>query len=1003
MQLGTTGRLRISPMLLLGVACLYGDVCGAVDPPLVPDTVIAAVDYSDRLPRVAPTEPQDALSSFEIADGYAVQLVAAEPLVRDPVAMSFDEAGRMYVVEMCDYSEQGEERLGSIRLLIDGDQDGRYESSKMFADQLSWPTAIICYDGGVFVGAAPDIWFLKDTDADGVADLRKRVFTGFNRTNVQGLLNSFCWGLDCRVYVQTSSSGGTLSCSETPNSTPVPLSGHDFSFDPKTFSIRLESGGAQHGMCFDDWGHRFASHNSDHLQQFVYSDRYAAKRADDAMPNTRQSIAVDGPQAEVFRISPVEPWRVLRTHLRVSKQVPGLIEGGGRAAGYFTGATGATVYRGDAMPELLGQVFIGDVGSNIVHRKRLIDVGVLFSGRRIDAGKEFIASKDIWFRPVQFANAPDGTIYIADFYREVIEHPASLPPDIKRHLDLTSGRDRGRIYRVMPSHFVHAPPTLLVDTPTAELVTMLRHRNGWHRDTASRMLYQHWDPAIAPLLTALIHETTVVEAKVHAMHLLDRFDSISEATVLTLLRDAHPMVRENAIVIAESRLSRSAEIRSKVIEGLADESPRVRFQSALSLSTLPGRDASYLESVTQMLISDGEDRWLQPAALRAIAREDAMHLLHLLAAKPTTSTTCKSVAAWIGSDISDDELKKINHWIVSEPSLHQKDVLVRAIISALARLDESDEMQRRLHSVAAIQKEWTALIEKARSDARDSSLVAELRLEAIEVLANDRSDATFNVLCETIESPQPKPVQLAVINALSRSSRPEIAERFIAVWPKMIPSVRSSMGRVLVSRNAWIEQLVTAVVDGRVLWSDLEPAVIETIRSSQSSVVKAQLSSISTSLQTASVSREQIVEDYRQSLSIAGNVAAGKVHFQKHCSACHRAEGVGNELGPNLAAFKFRGPDALLLNVLDPNRELNPQFINYIALTKDERIVSGMLTHETATSITLGRGDNAQDTLLLSEIEELKNTQKSLMPEGFEQQLDHKAMADLFTYIMALP
>ena len=166
------------------------------------------------------------------------------------------------------------------------------------------------------------------------------------------------------------------------------------------------------------------------------------------------SIAADGPQAEVFRTSPVEPWRIVRTRLRVAGAVPGPIEGGGRAAGYFTGATGATIYRGDAWPaEYRGQAFIGDVGSNIVHRKTLSADGVLLVANRADEGSEFVASTDIWFRPAQFANAPDGTLYIIDVYREVIEHPASLPPVIKKHLDLTSGRDRGRIYRIVPEGF----------------------------------------------------------------------------------------------------------------------------------------------------------------------------------------------------------------------------------------------------------------------------------------------------------------------------------------------------------------------------------------------------------------------------------------------------------------------------------------------------------------------------------------------------------------------
>ena len=1017
------GRASISSILALCCVFTFRTICIAVDPPATTSATTTNpttnVDYSDYLPRIGPIEPGETLELFEITTGYGVQLVASEPLVRDPVAMSFDQWGRMYVVEMCDYSEQGDERLGNVRLLTDSNQDGQYESSTVFADGLSWPTAVICYDGGVFVGAAPDIWFIKDTDADGVADIRKRVFSGFNRTNVQGLLNSFTWGLDCRIYVQTSSSGGTVVPCDVPDAVPLNLSGRDFSFDPKTLAIRPEAGGAQHGMCFDDWGHRFASHNSDHLQQFVYDDRYASKRSDDPMPNARQSIAADGPQAEVFRISPVEPWRILRTHLRVSKQVPGHIEGGGRAAGYFTGATGATVYRGDLMPELLGQVFIGDVGSNIVHRKRLVDSGVHYTGERADSGREFIASKDIWFRPAQFANSPDGSLYIADFYREVIEHPASLPPDIKRYLDLTSGRNRGRIYRVVPESFaapsrsMFPPRPMLGDASVTELVAALGHRNGWHRDTASRLLFESSDSAIPSLLTSLIDKTSVPEAKVHAMHLLRQLDALTEKTIFALLDDPHPNVRENAIVVAESRLISTPVIRSAVIQRLADTNPRVRFQAALTLSTVTvpgaggrgdvGRGADGREAVIQMLEQAGDDRWLVPAALRAIARADALDVLFSIVMKPETAVPCEVLANWIGNDIKVDELRRVDAWLMTDQSSPQQDAFVRSLYLSLARNRDSGQVTELLSPYATLAGRCEGLIKTARTAVADSTLATESRLESIALLACDHSDVTFNVISDLLQMPQPKPVQLAAIDALSHWSRPEVSELFISTWPRAIPSVKSAMSRVMVTRNSWTEMLVAAVVDGQVDWRDLEPTVAQSIRASQSAVVKEQLSLISLSSSRSVSNREQVVNDYRRVLTMSGDVEAGQSHFQKNCAACHRVNGFGNDLGPNLAAFKFRGIEAILLNVLDPNREVNPQYVNYMALTNDDRIISGMLTHETATAITLSRGEKVSDTLLLSDIQELRNTQKSIMPEGFEQQLDHQAMADLFSYLMALP
>ena len=228
--------------------------------------VDGAEDYSDELPRIAPVAPQDAVDQFTIKKDFRVDLVAAEPLTADPIALDFDEQGRLFVVEMRGYSENAEDHLGVIRLLSDMDGDGRINSSTVYVDGLAWPTAVLCYDGGVFVGVAPDILYCKDTDGDGRADLIQKVFTGFGTSNVQGLINSFRWGIDNRIHGATSSSGGQVRRDGQPAEDAITLRGRDFSFDPRTLELRAESGGGQHGMCFDRWGNKFVCSNSDHLQ-----------------------------------------------------------------------------------------------------------------------------------------------------------------------------------------------------------------------------------------------------------------------------------------------------------------------------------------------------------------------------------------------------------------------------------------------------------------------------------------------------------------------------------------------------------------------------------------------------------------------------------------------------------------------------------------------------------------------------------------------------------------
>lgn len=973
-------------------------------------------DYS--LPRIAPTEPRDALKTFEILSGYRIELVAAEPLVRDPVAMSFDADGRLYVVEMCDYSEQAEDHLGAIRLLTDVDGDGAFDNSETFVEGLSWPTAVICFDGGIFVGAAPDIWFFKDIDNDGRADVKKRVFTGFGRSNVQGLLNSFVWGIDNRIYGQTSSSGGSIARVDNGDAkATISLSGRDFSFDPRTFDLREEVGGAQHGMSFDDYGHRFASHNSDHLQQFVYSAKHNVPDAGELMPPSRQSIALDGPQAEVFRISPVEPWRVLRTHLRVSKKVPGPVEGGGRAAGYFTGATGATVYRGDAMPELLGQVFVGDVGSNIVHRKRLVDAGVVYRGERVDPSREFLASRDIWFRPAQFANAPDGALYIADVYREVIEHPAPLPPEIKQHLDLTSGRDRGRIYRIVHSDHQQRKLTKLSDAATVAIVEKLESDNGWDRDTASRLLIERYDNSSIPLLEKVVRDSAKPKSRIHALRCLESLKRLNDETLRLSLRDIDPFVREAGCLVISDRSSSGVsevdakeqnQLSSETVRALADllndVSPRVRFTAALTISRLEQclRDEYVISAVTGMVERDANDPWLLPAALRCFDGESALLALHVLANKPGANGPTERMAQVVYRKNSNS-LKLIEAWLERDDAPKNSQAVFSGLLKSVLSSRKEVTLAEELRGYPRLSQGINGLIASLKQQLMDSSLPVEQRVAALSALNGYEDQDLFMIRKGLIASSEPLPLQISATRALGMSSKKEVAEFLVDSWARSLPSVRSAIVRELTARPVWVETLLEAIEAERIVWIEIDPGTQGVLRSTRTGAVSDRVAAIDARFRKNNGTRSEIYEQFKPSLDLNGRIEIGKALFQKHCSVCHRLDGVGHELGPNLAAFKFRGADAILLNVLDPNREVNPQYISYTAITNDERIVNGMILSETGSSITFTRGENNRETLQTSEIEQLKSSQKSIMPEGFEQQFDHQAMADLLSYIMAQP
>jgi putative membrane-bound dehydrogenase-like protein len=972
-------------------------------------------DYSRLLPRIPALSPEESLKTIQRKPGYEIELAAAEPNVFDPVAIAFDESARMFVIEMCDYSEQATERLGHVRMLEDKNNDGFYETSSLYADNLSWPTAIACYDGGLFVGAAPDILYIKDVNGDGKSDIRRVVFTGFGRNNVQGLLNSFCWGLDNRLYGQTSSSGGTISCPDHPNLAPVNLGGRDFSFDPRKLDLRPEGGGGQHGMSFDDWGNRFTCHNSDNLQFQLYDYRYQTERNLLPLPPSRQSIAVDGPQAPVYRISEVEPWRILRTNLRVTKQVAGLVEGGGRPSGYFTSATGVTIYRGDNMPDLLGMAIIGDVGSNIVHRKRLSQTGVTWQGERIDPESEFLASTDIWFRPVQFANGPDGCLYVLDLHREVIEHPLSLPQEIKMHLDLTSGRDRGRIYRVRKAGSDVRRNNSLKGLPPKELVNLLTHPNSWHRETASRLLCEQLGPTEPNSHQAERTETLEKLAKqdrsrAGGLPCLSLLVHLGFAPNHTSIWLAHrePQVRRAAIRLLEPLAVTDARLRSAIYQLAKDPEPSVRFQLALTLGILPQDDADRnlrREAVQALLKAEATD----PALIAAIGNAAVPHLAYLLSSIEEQTRAGEGRGGWPRSSLAlvgkcialsgkDDLLAKLDRTKSAPSKSATKDDLMDGVFQGLALRYKHDA--KKLESFPSIRKELERRIDQAQVVASTESANESERVAAIGVLRWKPTADTLAKLTALLSPNQPTSVQSATVDAISEYESVEAAEELIERYRSFSPFVRGRVADLLMRRRSWLDVLMTGAGEGRFDLSELAPAQQSALQSHADKSVQEKANKI---LGLRNSNRQELLQSYQPALTLQGDIEKGRGLFLKSCSACHRLESVGFELGPNLATFKYRGPAAILENVLDPNKEVNPQYINYAIVTKDEQTYTGMIESESATSITLTRGDKLRDTVMRTDIEQMKSSKASIMPEGLEKQLDHQAMADLIAYLLHVP
>lgn len=990
-------------IVFLAVLALLSSLAGwyAADAPIKPAPP-KGKDFADQLPRIPPTEPAKALESFQTRPGFRIDLVAAEPLLRSPVAMDFDENGRLFVVEFPEYNEYGSKKphgRGRVRLLEDTDGDGKFDKSTVYVDNLDSPVAVACWDGGIFVGCVPDILYCKDTKGDGKVDVRRSVFTGFGRDPAgEGMLNSFRWGLDNRFHVSTSVDGGSVRPAAAKDARPVSVRNQGFLFDPRTGTFELTSGGGQHGMSMDDWGRQFVCSNSEPAHLIMYDGRYIARNPYLPAPAAAVNIAPGGKNTKIFRISPNEPWRVLRTQLRSAKLVPGSDEGG-QPSGFFTGATGITVYRGDAWPaEYRGNLFVGEVSGNLVYRARVEQNGLNLTALRADKDVEFLASRDNWFRPVQFANAPDGCLYVIDMYRELIEGAAFLPPQILEYLDPSSGVERGRIYRLAPKDFKQPKQPRLGTASTVELVALLEHANGWHRDTAARLLYQRQQAAAIGPLRKLAATSRSPLARMHALHALHGLKALEAPQVLTALGDREPKVREHALRLAEDHRENPA-VLARLEELTEDANVDVRYQLAFSLGAVQTETA--VRSLVKLALRDGADSWFRLAILSSANGRQGEIFRRLMTQKEFRTAThgrtmLADLAMQVGAggrkDALADVVKALDELPVGEALLAQ--ALVRSLVSK-ATSGVRDQL-----AGAATGKAGAILADLLRDarrlcidpDQKDADRAAAVRTLGLAPFAEVR-----DLFKTALQLRQPQPVQSAALETLAGFDHPDVPAVVLEAWPTFSPQLRATGAETLFARPAWIGVFLDAVESGKIARGDVDPARIQLLHAS--SDVKVRSRSLKLFAGAGLSKRNDVLNAYRKALELKGDPTRGKVVFKNHCSSCHKLEGVGHSVGADLAAIRDRGLEAVLLNILDPNREVKPQFLTYVLDTKAGRTITGMITAETTSSLTVRRADGTSETVLRIDIEDLRSTGMSFMPEGLEKQIDVPAMADLLAYL----
>ncbi len=980
-------------------------------------------DYGKLLPHIKPLSPQDALTSFEVEPGLEVQLAAAEPDVADPISIAWDAYGRMFVGEMRGYPYDpppGGGVLGRLRVLEDTDGDGRFDKSSIFADKVHWPSGIACWKDGIFVAAPPEILYFRDVDRDGKADFRQVAYTGFGTRKSEDIMNNLKWGLDHLIYGGSSYNGGEVrAVAASPRyahlQQTIGVRGQDFRFDPRTQRIEAIGGTGDFGNCFDDWGNRFTCSSGTPFIHEVIPATYVARNP--YLSVRRLVHGILRSDGRMYSISKPEPWRSVRlkfwdnwvdtTHdMRAGRFPPQELA----EKGYITGASGIEVYRGDALPEAYhGNAFVGEPAGNLVIRTKLEPAPPSFIARRVDTEREFLASRDNWFRPVNLANGPDGCLYVLDMYREVIEDPSAIPQDILEHLDYYTGMDHGRVYRIAPEGFTPTAPPKLGDRPTHELVELLEHPNAWHRETAHRLIYERRERTSAEALRRLAHNSTVPQARLHALWSLEGLGALEDVTLRLALEDTHDAVREHAVRLVEPQLPLSPVFRQKVCAMGEDPSPRVRFQVALTLTVV--HEPAALDTLATIALRDPDNDWMRVAVLSAAADRADQLLLRLLDADSfhlTEDVTAwlTELAAMVGARNEADAMARVLNTAMDASSLpddtHRQAVIiglgegvVRSGGSLRALLNLEDVNRAK---VQATLMDWFAA---ARATATDHQRGTRDRLEAIDLLAHDDTIVSSKALAGLIHVNEPAEVQMRAVRALAKHSGVRVGDLLASRWRSCSPGIRNELAEVLFSRVPRLYRFIEGLESGDIPLTQLDPLRREMLLRHPNLAIRTQARAMFRRLDDTP--REKVVNVYVPALRLKGDPGHGLEVFNAQCASCHRVGKTGVEVGPDLAGVAARTPEELLVNILDPNRQVQSNYVNYMIRTFDGRTLSGIVAEETPTTITLRRAEGIEDIILRDDIDEMISMGLSIMPEELEAAIDFQQMADLIAYIKAIP
>lgn len=978
-------------------------------------------------PPPASPELQKALASLEVAEGFRAELVAAEPLISDPVAMEIDEAGRMYVVEMHGYPLDLS-GSGKIKLLKDTNGDGYPDQSTVFAEGLKLPTGILRHQRGVLVTDAPDVWYLEDTNGDDRADVKRRILTGFALSNPQHNLNTPVFGPDNYIYLahqwaitptvckeQFSDEGTDVFFPEKPDGPRLGKNGDDRNvrFKPDSHELEALSGESQFGHAFDAWGHHFLVENARHAYQEVLAARYLKRNPHLLVSEAVQDLPDHGEACEVFPITE-NPNHQLLTDV-----------------GVMTSACGITWYGGGAFPKPYDRdlLFVAEPVHNLVHVDKLKPQGASFVASRVQEKKEFLASKDAWFRPVNFYVGPDGALYVVDYYRQIVEHPEWMSDEVNRSGALYHGTDKGRIYRIVPKNGLPMDwlgKLDLANKSDEELVKLLEHKNAWWRRTAQQLLFERKTTATEALRRVAL-DSKVPEARVPALWLLDGLGHTREDVLTANLKHEVAGVRQVALRIAEAHLKKIPNLEKNLVAMADDGDEGVRFQLLCSLGFAQSPAAE--QARLALLSRDLGDKWVQLAAISAAAGRE-LDLFQLATQRfghqpsDAKATFFAYLAATIANADQPAQLAKLVNlttaadttgawwraaalsglqrlWQHRPPSLP----LAEGPKLALLRLTESGPADLRRAALDLLgttglpaSPAVAQALDRASRVAADPAAETNRRADAVRLLALRNPAAHQPTFERLLATPQPLPVRQAALTSLDACAGS--GSFVLKNWTVLPKEIQDRAVDVLLRSPQRAHQLLDAVAAKVV-----SPETIgwrRTVRLMNNDDVSVRNHARKV-LAADGLTRESVLSSYRPALQRKGDAANGEQIFARVCASCHRLNGQGVAFGPDLASIRNRDAGAILQEVIVPNHSIADKYEYWHLTLKNGQTAEGIIAAKTGTTLTLRQLGGQERVIARADVKSLEASKTSAMPDGLEKSISVVEMADLLRYLKEGP